>query len=80
MCDSLGIQDYKSISKDLVIPPGSKNGARVCTNIEIKDDNEKEGNEMFAVFITPHESGVGVPLGGILSLVTIWDNDGRFSE
>ncbi len=61
---------------EMVFSAGVQNGAMVCIDIIIIDDNTVEGTESFRVSLALNTPGLGVILGNIMTVVTIGDNEG----
>jgi hypothetical protein len=70
--------DYSSLSKTLVFPPGSGDGAMVCSSIAILQDNATELDEDFFISLGLVAIEESLSLGNNVTNVTLIDSDGMF--
>ena len=78
----LGGVDYVLNTTDLIFPVGSQQGTRVCTDVDIIDDEVVEINyvcvhETFYVNLTTNDPDVQIPSFGQQRRVDIIDTDGE---
>lgn len=69
--------DYILNLADLIFPSGSQQGAVVCMDIDIIDDEVVEHTETFHVNLTANDTKVQILSFGQQNRVTIYDNDGK---
>ena len=68
--------DYTVIS-DITVPADST--GEYCANISITDDNQFEGEEVFAVILSVTNRPSGVTLDNDTVAITITDNEGNYN-
>ena len=53
-------EDYRLLQTTIVFPAGSAPGAIDCVEVEITDDENAEGNEVFTLGLVSESQGLGI--------------------